>query len=96
MKLWETFIYVKNFRNSHYFPEILSVDKIFKWPLQIMKIMLSFRRDRMLPHWVQEVSCTYVKCLGEFQNVFWTSYVLSIYALYPGGSEVHYNYFISF
>ena len=33
----------------------------------------------------QDVNCTYIRPLEDVQDVFWTSYIRSIYVLCPGG-----------
>ena len=38
--------------------------------------------------WTQDVNWTYIRRLEDIQDVFWTSYVRSIYVLCPGGKAV--------
>ena len=42
-----------------------------------------FQWSFMYP-WTQEVNWTYIKRLEDFQGDYWTSYVRSVYVLFPG------------
>ena len=39
--------------------------------------------------WTQDVNWTQIRHLEDILDVFWTSYVRSVYALCPGGSTCH-------
>ena len=40
---------------------------------------------KWLTPWTQDLNWTYIRRLEDTQGVLWTSYVRSIYVLYPGG-----------
>ena len=42
---------------------------------------------RFLFPWTQDVNQTYIVCLKDVLDIFWTSYILSVYVLCPGRSS---------
>ena len=54
--------------------------------LMILTILTGRVIHSMTPPWTQDVNQTYILLLEGVLDVFWTSYVRSIYVLCPGGA----------
>ena len=60
-----------------FYPSIVNKVKLFD--NKYLQFVLGFTP------WTQGVNWTYIRRSEDAQDVFWTSYVRSIYALCPGG-----------
>ena len=64
------------------------------WSYIIIFVKVTFCQEniirltfRVLFTWTQDVNQTYIVCLKDVLDIFWTSYILSIYVLCPGRSS---------
>ena len=85
-----------NLVTKYYFriSERPSVPKLYDFHPTYSRIFLnneSKNIDLLIFHWPQDVNWTYLKRSEDVLNIFWTSYVRSVYVLCLGGSLKDWN-----
>ena len=70
----------QNEATRKYTPRSFSMEQLLEMHLRSYQTSV-----KGLSHWIQDVNWAYIKSLENVQDVLWTSYVRSLYVLYPEG-----------